>query len=146
MSACTDVLSSWCREILTSSWTYSLVRRRKCYLAMVSYDTVTLHSMGIVTQRHRLHLLNNIFSLHILHYRLPNLGGRDSVVIIVTRVRAGRSGVRIPAGTRDFSLLRNVQTGFGAHSPFYSMGTGPGFFPGRKAHEVDNSTSIQCQV
>jgi hypothetical protein len=25
---------------------------------------------------------------------------------------------------RDFSLLQNVQTGSGAHSPFYSMGTG----------------------
>ena len=30
-------------------------------------------------------------------------------------LRAGRSGIRILAGTRDCSLLRNAQTGAGAH-------------------------------
>jgi hypothetical protein len=29
----------------------------------------------------------------------------DSLVSIVSKLRAGRSGVRIPAGARDFSLL-----------------------------------------
>jgi hypothetical protein len=31
--------------------------------------------------------------------------------------------MHIPVRERDFSLLQNVQTGFGAHSAYYSMGT-----------------------
>jgi hypothetical protein len=41
-----------------------------------------------------------------------------------TVLQAGRNGVRILAGARDFSLLRNMQTGSGAHPASYSMGTG----------------------
>ena len=37
--------------------------------------------------------------------------------------RAGRYGVRIPAGTRYFSLLQNVQTNSGTHQAPYSIGT-----------------------
>jgi len=37
--------------------------------------------------------------------------------------------VQFPAGTREYSLLQNVQTGFGVHSASYSMGT-KGSFPG----------------
>lgn len=47
------------------------------------------------------------------------------------QLRAGRSGVRIQAGATTFSLLRNVQTGSGAHSSSYSIGTGV-FAPGVK--------------
>jgi hypothetical protein len=37
-----------------------------------------------------------------------------------SRLRAGRSGVRIPTEARDFSLLQDVQTGPGAHPPFFN--------------------------
>jgi hypothetical protein len=39
----------------------------------------------------------------------------DSSVGIVTRLRAGRSGVRIPTGIRDFSVFVNIQTRPGSH-------------------------------
>jgi len=35
---------------------------------------------------------------------------------IVTRLKAGKSGVLIPAGTRNFSLLQRVETGPGAQT------------------------------
>jgi hypothetical protein len=38
--------------------------------------------------------------------------------------RAGRSGVRISAGTRDVPLFQIFQTGCEAHPASYSMGTG----------------------
>ena len=47
--------------------------------------------------------------------------GRDGSVGIVTCSRAGQSGDRIPVGVR-FSAP--VQTGTGAHSASYTMGTG----------------------
>jgi len=51
--------------------------------------------------------------------------GKDiSSVGIVTKVRAGRSGFRIPEGLRDLSFLRNVLTGCGAHKASYSIRTG----------------------
>jgi hypothetical protein len=49
-------------------------------------------------------------------------------------LRAGRFGVRIPAGAKNFLFLRSVQTGFGAHSA--SSGYW-GFFSAVK-REVDN--------
>jgi hypothetical protein len=42
------------------------------------------------------------------------------------------TGIRFPAGDGNFSLRHRVQTGSGAHSASYSMGTG-GSFPGGKA-------------
>jgi hypothetical protein len=47
--------------------------------------------------------------------------GRDSSVGIATELLAGRSGDRIPVGTR-FSAA--VQTGPGAHPASCTMGTG----------------------
>jgi hypothetical protein len=47
---------------------------------------------------------------------------RYRVFIIVTRCGLW-SGVRSPAGTRDFSLLQNVLAGSGAHPASYSLGT-----------------------
>jgi hypothetical protein len=44
-------------------------------------------------------------------------------------------GVRIPAGTRDLSLLQNVQTGFGAHRATYSIFTAESFPGGRRGRE-----------
>lgn len=45
-------------------------------------------------------------------------------VSIVTRLRAGWSGVRIPLLARDFSLLQNAQTGSRAQPVSSSVGTG----------------------
>jgi len=42
----------------------------------------------------------------------------------VTRLRAGRSGVRIPVEAKDFSLLRNIPIGSGDRPASYSMGIG----------------------
>jgi hypothetical protein len=39
------------------------------------------------------------------------------VVGIVTKLLAGRSGVRIPLDIRDFSLHQNLQTGTGSNQP-----------------------------
>jgi hypothetical protein len=45
------------------------------------------------------------------------------------------TGVRLPTGTRDFSLLYSVQTGSEAHPASYPMGIG-GSFPGGKETEA----------
>ena len=47
----------------------------------------------------------------------------EYLVCIVPELRAGRSGVRIPVGSRDFSLLENVGTCFGSNSASFSMDT-----------------------
>ena len=54
---------------------------------------------------------------------------------IVARLRAGRSGIRIWAGVKDFSLLHNVQTGCWANSASCSTGNGDSL-RGRKAARV----------
>ena len=48
---------------------------------------------------------------------------RYSIVCVVTRLRAARLGVRIPAGVKN-SLVRNVPTVSRAHPASYSMGIG----------------------
>jgi hypothetical protein len=60
---------------------------------------------------------------------LGNIKSRDSSVGIET---GWTSGIRFPAGSRNVFLLYSAQTGLGAQSAFYSMGTG-GSFPGGKA-------------
>jgi hypothetical protein len=55
---------------------------------------------------------------HLFHQWEPSLVG------IATRLRTGRSGARIPVETSEFSLLQNVQIGFGPHPASYSVGTG----------------------
>jgi len=59
-------------------------------------------------------------------------GRKDSIVNIVTGLRTGRSTVHISAGSRDFSLLQNFQTGSRIHPAFFSMGD-EGSFPRRNA-------------
>jgi hypothetical protein len=49
---------------------------------------------------------------------------RHGPVGIVIRLRAGRSGIRIPVLSRICFLLQIVQTDCGAHPALYSMGTG----------------------
>jgi hypothetical protein len=53
---------------------------------------------------------------------INQLMDRDNSVVIVTGLRDGRSGDRIPVGAR-FSAY--VQTGPVAHQAFCTMGTGP---------------------
>jgi hypothetical protein len=49
---------------------------------------------------------------------------QNYTVDTATVLEAARNGVRIPAGTRDFSLLQNVQTGSGTRRASYLMSTG----------------------
>jgi len=53
--------------------------------------------------------------------------GRDSVVAVITKIRSGRCGVRIPAMGRDLPLLQDVQTDTGTHRASYSVGSGGPF-------------------
>jgi hypothetical protein len=54
----------------------------------------------------------------ILKWILQKYGrSYDSIVDIGSRLRDGRSGVRIPTSVRDFSFLPNTQTGSGTHQP-----------------------------
>jgi len=48
-------------------------------------------------------------------------GSRSRVIGIGTRLRDGRSVVRIPLGASYFLVLRNVQTNYGAYAAFYCM-------------------------
>ena len=50
-------------------------------------------------------------------------GSRESVVGIVTRLRAERPAVPIPIGEGDFYPFLNVQGDYGAHTPSCSKGT-----------------------
>jgi hypothetical protein len=47
-------------------------------------------------------------------------------------LQAGRSGVRVPVGTRNFSLRHRVQTGTGARPASYTM-VNRASFPGGNA-------------
>jgi hypothetical protein len=49
------------------------------------------------------------------------------------RLRAGRSGVRFPAGAGNFSLHHSVQTDFEAHPASYPVGTRGSILGGRVA-------------
>jgi hypothetical protein len=57
-------------------------------------------------------------------------------------------GVPFPAGAGNFSLPHHVQTGSGAHSACYPMGTGGGSFPGvkRPGREADHSHPSSAEV
>jgi hypothetical protein len=63
-------------------------------------------------------------------------------------LRAGWSGVRVPAGARNFSFHHRVQTGSGAHPAYYAMDT-RGSFPGVKlpgreaAHSPPSSAEVK---
>jgi hypothetical protein len=62
----------------------------------------------------------------------------------------GWSGVRVPAGVRNFSSHHRVQTGSGAHPASYTMDT-RGFFPGGGGvklplREADHSPQSSAEV
>ena len=54
-------------------------------------------------------------------------------VNIVTGLRAGRSGFRVPAGARDLSFYQNAETSSGAHPAFISICTGGSFLRDKTA-------------
>jgi hypothetical protein len=62
-------------------------------------------------------------------------------------VGTGQYGVRIPTGTNGFSLLPNLQAGFGAHPAPYPMPTGNPF-PGvkRTGPEINHSSPSSIKV
>jgi hypothetical protein len=59
--------------------------------------------------------LSSLLSLDCTH---------GNIFCLVTWLRVGQSGVQIPAGLRDFSVLQNIQTGSGTNQVSYSIGTG----------------------
>jgi hypothetical protein len=77
--------------------------------------TVTVYP--ILSQMNAVHTQANFIETH-----LNIISGRCSSAGIAIRLRAGRSGVIIPAGRRDY-IFENVQTGSGAQPAFYLMGT-----------------------
>jgi hypothetical protein len=66
------------------------------------------------------HLLPFIISFSLF----VSSSSRDSEVGVASKLRIGRPGIGIPERAKDFSVLQNVHTGFGAHATFSSMGTG----------------------
>jgi len=66
---------------------------------------------------------------------------------VVTRLWAGRYGVRISAGTKYVSLLQSFHRGSGVHPATFSIGTVVPF-PGvkRPARDVDNSHPSSTEV
>jgi len=59
-------------------------------------------------------------------------------------MKEGGSVVWFPAGLRDFSLLRNVQSSPGALWAFYIIGTGGGGFPEDKASRSQTNHWPSC--
>jgi hypothetical protein len=74
----------------------------------------------------RLLALHENISLH------THFASRASEVGLVTLLRAGVSGILIPAERKDFSLLKNIQKASGVHSSSNLNGT-RGVFPGNEA-------------
>jgi hypothetical protein len=52
------------------------------------------------------------------------LGSREGLDNVGTMLRLGRFRLRIPAGSKDFSLFQNVLTASGVPLPSCSVGTG----------------------
>ena len=69
-----------------------------------------------------------------------------TVVSIATRPPVGRSGVRIPVGASDCSVLPGVMTGCGAHPACFQWVTAS--FPGvkRPGREVNKSPPCIAEV
>jgi hypothetical protein len=84
---------------------------------LIGYDAVYM----VLVCRYQ--CLGGAWSLHFEGSRIHS-GSRNRVVSIETMLRAGRSGVLIPAEARDFYLLQNVQTGSQDHPASTPSGTG----------------------
>jgi len=71
---------------------------------------------------------------------------QENVVNIVTVLLAGWFRVLFLAGTRDISLMWNIQAGCGAHLSKYSMGTGDFATWGRAARGMLLNHSPLCNA
>ena len=76
---------------------------------------------------------------------------RGSSVSVVSRILAGRSGVRLLAGTKNLSLLRNIQTDSETHRASYLTDTESSFGQDRELNllppssfNVKNEWSCTC--
>jgi hypothetical protein len=76
-----------------------------------------------------------MYACYFLKNTVQNLESRGSSVGIVTGygMHDRRSEVRFPTGAGNFSLLRHVQPGSGAHPASYPMDTGVSFHGGKAA-------------
>ena len=74
------------------------------------------------------------------------VGSRDSVVSTAARLGAGRTRARIQAGSVNFSLLHNAQTGCGAHPAFYSVRVVVLSWRTRCGHVADHSSPSNDEV
>ena len=76
--------------------------------------------------RHKKFLLNlrrHFLYERYLRYVSYSSRRRDSVVGTETKLEPWCWGIQIPAGSINFSLFQNVQTGSADHPAFYSVGT-----------------------
>ena len=97
---------------------------------------------GSFLEQHRIHAAAWFIPTvhHTLHTTTPTfryffLSCHVSVVTIVTGLRAVRSGIRISAGAKDFSLLW-IQTGPVALPASYSVHTGGSYPEGKAARAL----------
>jgi hypothetical protein len=74
-------------------------------LLLLSLHIICPTSVDRVMQN--LQLKQRVYTL--IHPKEMHTRSRDNVVCIAIRLRAGRSGVRLPAEPRNLSLLQNVQ-------------------------------------
>jgi hypothetical protein len=71
----------------------------------------------------------------------------DNLFGMVTGVCAEWFGVRFQAGAKDFSLLRNLQTGSETHPASYSIGWGSSFpVIKRSGRECDHSPQSSIEI
>jgi hypothetical protein len=82
-----------------------------------------------------IHDLCNSSNFITLSFKLLYAGGAGIAQRYSAGLRAGWSGDRVAVGTGNFSFHHRVQTGSGAHSASYSMGTRGSFPGGRAARE-----------
>ena len=126
-----------CKDVITNSGTLSQIQ--VCYhkFRLLSQIQVCYHKFRYAITN--LGTLSKIqICYHKFRYAITNSGTLSKIqvcyhkfrychnaVCIVTRLRAGRPGLQVPARARDFSLLQKVQTCCGAHPASYSTGKRP---------------------
>jgi len=108
-----------------------IMRETVCARRLLGATTETSVN-GIVFKEMINHYSADVLYLYLNLYSLVN---------VATVLWAGRFGVWFPVGSMDLSLLqRKVHTSSGAHSVFYSMGTGGSFCGGKTVwYEADSS-------
>jgi hypothetical protein len=68
--------------------------------------------------------------------------------LVSRRVSGCMAGVRLPAGSRDISLLHSMKTDSGVYPTPYLTGTGGSFLRGikRQGHEVEHSRLPSAEI